>query len=132
MDDTSTKLTYKSISFAIQFLCYCWVVGAAMFLVIPLYSQAISWLKHGFSPERDLFWLLSDVSCAATNFEPKGFEGMDLCRSSYIIFTDWVGVNQVMNWFCDFHVSVFFIAASVGFYWVIFWLESKAKTKAYG
>ena len=76
-------------------------------------DQIIEWLRHGIWYERDLFWMVADVSCAKTNWIAEGFKGMDLCRQNNIKFTDWVGVNRIINWLFDLHVVFILLLSSL-------------------
>lgn len=82
------------------------IMGLLLVIVgVPCY-QAIVWLKNGVWPEVDLFFLTAPVSCAETNWEAKGFEGMRICTVRYHNFTEWVGVDKIINWVFDVHVSL--------------------------
>lgn len=92
-------------------------VGAVIFgLLIPflvLAIQGYSWLELGEVPEKDLYFLLAEPECEATNWQPRGWEGMEVCRQSYINFTDWVGVDKMLNYIFDLSLAV--ISMVVGF-----------------
>lgn len=118
-ETTKRPLKEQAISFIINGIVWGWTIGFIMTCVLPVYQQALSWLKTGVVPPRDLYWFFADVSCAATNWQAEGFEGMELCRPDYIEFTDWVGVDQILNWFYDLHVGIVFLAASFLLYSVI-------------
>lgn len=94
------------------------IVGI-MWIFKPLFDQAISWLKTGTIPERDLFWATADVRCAATGGQARGWDGMELCRPDSIHFTDWVGVNQVLNYAFDIHIAVVTFVGLAVFWWVV-------------
>lgn len=66
-----------------------------------LIEQTRHWLKYGRLPERDLHWLFADSGCAATSWKHIGFAGKDYCRPDYVQFTDWIGVNKVLNYVFD-------------------------------
>jgi hypothetical protein len=90
-----------------------YVIGLAgltvggLFVVKPLFDQIRSWLKEGRAPARDVYWFLADPVCAATAWRARGWQGMDLCRETYIHFTDWVGLDMILNYLCGFHVAIF-------------------------
>jgi hypothetical protein len=70
-------------------------------------DQVRIWLKTGTAPQRDLFWLAAPELCAETYGKGlKLYESKDLCRSSYIHFTDWVGIDRLLNQFFDFNLFV--------------------------
>jgi hypothetical protein len=80
-----------SVLGVITFIC------GVIFIVRPIYDQIYSWLKTGYAPVRDLHWAVAPVSCSATNYQPKGFRGMDLCREDYVDFTGWIGLDRILN-----------------------------------
>lgn len=90
-----------------------------MMTIVPLSQQAKTWLKTGVIPPKDLYWYTADVKCAATNWQAKGWEGMDLCRPNYIHFTDWVGVDRIINFVFDLHVAVIAIVILAAAWWLL-------------
>ena len=72
----------------------------------PIYDQALSWLRTGTFPSRDLHWAVAPVSCTATSFQPEGWHGMDLCREDYITFTGWIGLDQRLNFLFNMHIAI--------------------------
>ncbi len=90
-----------------------WIIGLLTTCVLPIYQQIMAWLKTGIVPERDLYWVFAGTSCAATNWEARGFEGMEICRPDHINFTNWVGVDQMLNWFYDWHIGLVFLLVSI-------------------
>lgn len=74
--------------------------------VITFIDQVASWLRYGTMPQRDVFWAVSDTACEATNWQDKGWEGKDICRLAHIDFTDWVGLNKILNSIFDLHIAV--------------------------
>lgn len=96
------------------------LIIAFLFIIKPLLEQALSWLKTGIVPERDLFWATANVRCEATGYKAKGFEGMELCRPDYISFTDWVGIDRVINYIFDIHIALITGAGLVLFWWGFF------------
>lgn len=81
-----------------------WAV-AALVAVIALGAGVLTWLAEGTFPDYDLFFLLADVQCAATGGVPKGFDGMLLCREAFPI-TDLVGLNKILSFLFDIHLSL--------------------------
>ncbi len=86
-------------------LIVLWSV-AMLAVVVVIFYQFLSWLQFGVVPDRDLYWATAEVKCAATDWQPRGWEGMDLCRPDYIQFTDWVGVDRIINYLFDLHIAI--------------------------
>jgi hypothetical protein len=103
-------------------------IAAWLFIVMPIFSQALSWLKVGIIPKRDLFWVTAGVKCEATGYKAKGFEGMDLCRPDYIHFSDWAGVDSIINYIFDVHIAVIMVICIAFFWWVGIVLFDKIDT----
>jgi hypothetical protein len=106
-------INYSQEKEIITAVFWIWTIGFVITCVLPVFLQIFTWLKTGIYPEKDLYWLFADVSCAATDFRSAGFNGKDLCRLDYIEFTDWVGANKIINWMFDLHVGVVFLALSL-------------------
>lgn len=82
------------------------ILFAGLIIFIGVSQQLMAWLKEGVWVERDLLWALADVRCEETGWKSKGFEGMVICREDYVTWVDWVGVNKIINWFLDLHISI--------------------------
>jgi len=91
--------------FIVLIVLFLMACGAFPFLL--LMRQSLGWLQTGVVVDTDLKWALADVQCYATNFEPKGWEGKDVCRNDNIVFTDWVGANQLLNSIAEIHIVFF-------------------------
>lgn len=85
----------------------CVALGTA----IPLTRLIHEWLVHGVVHEYDLYWYMADMSCAATGFIQRGFEGMTLCREEFDL-TQLVGLNKILKFIFD--IPVFFLTPVVG------------------
>ena len=124
MEQVNSSKRQQLIMRVYQGLGLAWMIGFIMGFIItcilPVFQQIKTWLKTGIFPEKDLYWFFADVSCAATNFQAAGFQGMDLCRPNYIEFTDWVGVNKIINWIFDLHIGVVFLLLSLFVFWIVF------------
>ncbi|MCF6316814.1 MAG: hypothetical protein L3J30_11140 [Marinosulfonomonas sp.] len=90
-------------------------------------GQALEWLKDGYLPSRDGFWLYSLIEC-----------GGGWCRHEILAPTDWVGVNRIISWIMDLHVvfyTVFigWIAAGTATAWAESlrnWKDLEARLRA--
>lgn len=112
----------------VQVFGFATLIIAMLFILKPLFEQALSWLKTGIIPERDLFWATADVRCEATGYQAKGFEGMEICRPDYIHFTDWVGIDRIINYAFDIHIALTTSACLAFFWWGLFVLLEKIAT----
>lgn len=91
------------------FLCTCAIAGLLILIFIAgeaVLSQATTWLKYGYAPERDLYWLIADSECSSSNVMYKGFSGRDLCRTEKIVFTEMVGMNKIVHYIFDIHIII--------------------------
>ncbi|WP_041768278.1 hypothetical protein [Pseudovibrio sp. FO-BEG1] len=120
MIDDKKKLREDAIEIGVYVLIIALVVFAVSFIFLPIFDQAVSWLKTGTIPDRDLFWFTANVSCAATGGYARGWEGMDLCRPDSIYFTDWVGVNTILNYAFDVHIAIVAVIGATLVLWVAF------------
>lgn len=98
--ETPTRGTIEALFVA------CLVVGSYIVALGLPVTQGFAWLKTGVVPDRDLFWLLADTKCQATGWTAMGWTGMDACREPYWHISDWVGLNQLVNWAADIHLSI--------------------------
>jgi len=117
--------TQKIVEKIVQAFGFATLIIAILFILKPLLDQALSWLKTGVVPERDLFWATADVRCEATGYQAKGFEGMELCRPDYIHFTDWVGIDRIINYVFDIHIALTTSACLAFLWWGLFALLEK-------
>jgi len=75
-------------------------------LILGGLEPVLTWLRTGIFPDRDLLWLMSDSSCAQTNWIANGWDGMDACKLREIYITDWIGINNIINWFFDLQLMI--------------------------
>jgi len=85
----------------INFIILLWVVTGCLALLFGLLEPSVIWLGTGDFPERDLLWLKSSPNCEASIWSDIFSGESDLCRSSYIQFTDAVGLNKIIHWLFD-------------------------------
>ncbi len=79
------------------------IIVFAIFGCVYLPSeQFFEWLKTGITPARDLFWVMG--------------ESDTLISPAYMHVTDWVGANQIINYFLDLHLGV--IAIAFAYMWM--------------
>jgi len=100
------------------------VLGYMVF-IMPIFQQIMSWLKHGVIPERDLFWFIAEPKCYNTGWVAQGWKGMDLCRVENINFTGWVGVDKIINFIFDIHISILGLITLVVLFTVWVVIEEK-------
>ena len=103
----------KQESYLDQFIrgcCFLAMYSCILIMILPIigaFDQATIWLKTGTAPPRDLFWLTAPEVCAESYGKGlKGFASKDLCRPSQIDFTEWVGMNKILNQVYDINLLV--------------------------
>lgn len=82
------------------------MIAGVLGIVVPLFEQGATWLRTGTVPSRDLYWATAPVRCEATRGLARGFDGMSLCRPDYIQFSEWVGLDQILNYIFDIHIGI--------------------------
>jgi len=101
----------RLVTLARDFVSFC--LGTLFFLsVLLIFDQARIWLIKGILPDRDIKWLLAETlhrsdpaPCPETYSNTLGLLGISsICRKDFIEFTDWVGLNQMLNELSDQHV----------------------------
>ena len=87
------------------------------------------WLRDGYFPDRDVKFLLSSPYCKLTDWEPMGFKGMDICRREFIYFSEWVGVNRILNGLAEVNLAIWTILFSpvLIFFASYFWVKAEGK-----
>ncbi len=95
-------------------------VSGATLIGVPLF-QCLGWLREGQWKERDIYFLLSEQRCQATEWQPLGAEGQDLCRQDFFEFSDWAGLNTLINGIADIHLA--FFAAPVFYFCITNWFR---------
>jgi len=113
-------------------LLYAQVIPAifAFSLVwMGLFEPTFVWLQNGYFPERDLKFLLSNSSCEHTDWKAIGFEGMDICRREFIYFTEWVGLNRILNGLAEVNLAIliFLIFPPYAFFVIYFLVKADAR-----
>ena len=88
-------------------LALVWAIPA-----YPLWTQISAWLKFGNWYPRDVFWLISNPDCRTPAIEFPGSSLKDRCREDYLQVTEWVGVNQIVNYIFSWHVSLLFLSTA--------------------
>lgn len=74
--------------------------------VLALVRQSFHWLETGRWPEMDLLWLISDRSCLGHTEHLSTLTARDYCRPRSVFTTEWVGANEMANWFLDAHLAI--------------------------
>lgn len=81
------------------------IVAAVFGIFYPLSDQVHAWRGGEAVPPRDVFWLLADKSCAATEWQDLGWHGKDLCRVDAIMISEIPKIDQIANIAFDFNVA---------------------------
>ena len=99
------------------FICLC--------ILVPLYIQFIEFINYGFVYPKDLFWFFANEYCVSNTNQSIGLDGVhfnflgsyghDICRENNLVFTNLIGLNLIINWFFDIHISVVIIVLTVIF-----------------
>ncbi|MGK7754681.1 MULTISPECIES: hypothetical protein [unclassified Roseovarius] len=110
-------------------LGFVWLIVAAMMVFLPLFHQAQHWLKFGEIPHRDLYWLFADVSCAETNWQARGWVGMDTCRDPSMFTTGWIGFDKITSFILDLHTAIVFIGGSIILWMLGIWFLNELENE---
>ena len=89
------------------------LVPFAMGFYIAILDPSFIWMKHGYFPDRDLLFWFSDVSCKLTDWKNEGFTGMDICRKNEVFFTDWIGLNKILNLLAEVNLFIYAVLFSL-------------------
>ena len=105
---------------------YSFLLGTFAFLVVTLtmgppaigfyiaiLDPSFIWMEHGYFPDRDLLFWFSDVSCKLTDWKDEGFTGMDICRKNEVFFTDWIGLNKILNLLAEVNLFIYAVLFSI-------------------
>jgi hypothetical protein len=88
-------------------------VPFAMGFYIAILDPSFIWMEHGYFPDRDLLFWFSDVSCKLTDWKDEGFTGMDICRKNEVFFTDWIGLNKILNLLAEVNLFIYAVLFSL-------------------
>lgn len=89
------------------------LVPFAMGFYIAILDPSFIWMEHGYFPDRDLLFWFSDVSCKLTDWKDEGFTGMDICRKNEVFFTDWIGLNKILNLLAEVNLFIYAVLFSL-------------------
>ena len=107
----------KMYSFLLELVAFLVVtlslVPFAMGFYIAILDPSFIWMKHGYFPDRDLLFWFSDVSCKLTDWKNEGFTGMDICRKNEVFFTDWIGLNKILNLLAEVNLFIYAVLFSL-------------------
>ena len=94
-------------------LGFIWLILGIMMVFMPFFQQVQHWLQYGEIPHRDLYWFLAEPSCEGTNWQARGWEGMDICRDPTMLTTGWIGFDKISAFILDLHTAVIFIGGTI-------------------
>jgi hypothetical protein len=110
-NETFFEDIWRGLVFFGLFLCLIFAVWFGLF------EPSIIWLGSGEFPERDLFWLLGSPSCNVSIWADPFSGASDLCRRTYVDFTDALGLNKILNGFFDINLIFAWILSSKFITW---------------
>jgi len=96
-----------------------WGLFGILMVILPIGQQIVYWLRYGDIIPRDLFWLFAPPSCAATNWQARGWEGKDICRSETLYQTGWIGADKIISFSLDLHVTLIYMIASISLWFIV-------------
>ena len=99
--------------FVKKLLIVCATVSLVLAFSIAVYSfwigslsPTLVWLEHGKWLERDLLYFLGSSDCGDSYWRSSWQTVKDWCRPESINVTNWVGLDQLLNYLLDVNISL--------------------------